>query len=383
MVPYLILFSSVPLLLHVAHNVITQKNARILFEVCAVALPCLLAGLRSSSVGTDMVTYGEWGFVQAQTASWAQYYGTVKGWHPLGYSLFTWLVGHFTRCRLLYFGLIQALCAVPAYLSMRRVNPQGSWAGMLVYLLIIYPFSLNGMKQSIACGLGALMFWILVNKRYISFVIAVLFACLFHPTALFLLLLIPVHFLEDKGEITVGGKAYSLRIVALSLVVAAFALLFVVGRFLIPYVAQLRDSFDFLVDRMRDGGLNKSAILLMVSWVPLFLVTNKVARRSDSDNQNKQISFFGSISLYSLAGFIGLQLDLVALSMARLAYYGLIFLPLFIAFALGLASKNTDNRKDRTAIYISIVLFLMGMIAFFMYQTVICRVNEVFPFTFY
>ena len=383
MSPYLFMLISAPVLLYISHNVIKNKGLRVLLEVVAVAIPCIFAGLRSPDVGTDMTTYGEWGFIQAQTASWAEYYGTVKGWHPFGYSLVTWLVGHFTRCRMLYFGLIQALCLVPTYLSIRRLNPSGSWAGMLTYLLVIFPFSLNGMKQAIACGLGSLFFWLLIESRYIFFVVSVLVGSLFHPTAIFLFLLMPVILLVKKGEIVVKGRTFSLRIAALLLMTSAFILLFVAGRVFIPYVAQLRDSFGFLLERMQDGGLNKSAIILGASWVPVCCLGYKVLRQSISGTKGRDVSLYTAISLYSLAGFIGLQLDVIALSMARLAYFGLIFLPLFMAFAVKLAGEKTGGGKTRTALIVSIGLFFTGLAAYFLYQTVICRVSEVFPFTFY
>ena len=121
----------------------------------AILLPCILAGMRADTIGTDVKVYVEPLYNAAkQSTSFSSYMN--QRWYVI------WI----------YFGL------------KRMDKKYPIWLGMLVFYLMFYNTSLNMMRQWIAM---AILFWglsyLLTNKKKKYFIVVIV-ACLFHTSAL-------------------------------------------------------------------------------------------------------------------------------------------------------------------------------------------------------
>ena len=214
-----------------------NKRTRNVIDAIAIFIPCLIAGIRSNTVGTDVSVYLEPMVANAHNASSIREYmlsSWRQGWVirgvkdiEIGFSLLVFLIIKiFDSIYILQF-VIQLLTIVPIYIGLRKSNVNNLWLGMLTYFCMFYNNSLNIMRQSIAVAFIFLAFQYLFNSEKIKFIIGLIVACLFHNSALLgILILLIYEFLGVKifkKENTYKTESKRLLI----LTIAGIAILFI------------------------------------------------------------------------------------------------------------------------------------------------------------
>lgn len=205
MVPYILMFGLSCLNFRLAYLLRKYKTIKILFVLIGLLLPCILAGARDNTIGTDMLVYGD------AYLNYAQRYNTLSsfmnfnylGGEPL-FKILSYISAHYFGQFGYYFAL-EFACILPVYATfVRRGWEKYSWLGMLIYYLCFYSFSLNLLRQSIAMSI---IFWgynYIVERKPIKFCVSVVIAAGFHLTAAIMLLLYPIHrmvtYVQDKDS---------------------------------------------------------------------------------------------------------------------------------------------------------------------------------------
>lgn len=352
---YLLLFVLCPLLLWESRK--KEGIASIALVIAALALPCAFAGFRASSVGTDMLVYGEWGFELSKIASWQEYYSQFAGWHPLGYLLLTWIVGHFTKSWLLFFALIQALTIIPIYYLLNKKCNGYEWLGMLVYLLLVFPLSLNAMKQMIACSFAAVSICYALENKRISCLIWMVLAALFHKTALFIIVFLPFLVYVNKG------KYIQVAFVSIGLFVVAVLL----APQVLPILAKIQPTFAYALEHMSGGSSNRTVLVLALICLMVHLYAIWCGGFSFKSGQDDPVAY---LALF-LLGVLILQFDAVATSVGRLGYYGYVFSVIWLP-SLYKAKENSLG----VVRYVPVA----GFIIYFIYIFVVNHVGEIYPY---
>lgn len=319
MTPYLVGFTISSLLVYLAGRC-TGTLQKTLLAV-GFLLPCLLAGLRGETVGTDVQTYLVWEFQAATRATFATYVQQAASTAPLGYNVIVWVASNITHSLNGVMFALQlpvtgcALCAIWHY------DEKSAWRGYLVFLLVLFPISLNAMKQMIAVSVITLSFGLAIDKRPLGFAAVVIVATLFHQTALCSVLLYPF----VRSLVMVGNKrAFFGRaqfVVVLFAILVGLALLFVAGSCLVDLLSGLKDSYSYQANAT-GSRLNYSVLSLTGVCLFVFLLVLKAPGAS-----GPEVRDFGIVSAITLAGCVAMQLNVVAVSLIRLGYYGIAFLP--------------------------------------------------------
>lgn len=161
----------------------------------AILLPCILAGMRADTIGTDVKVYVEplynaakqsTGFFSYMNQRWYviwRYMYVSK--FEIGFTTLVYLIVKFGGSLGTVLFFIHALIVAPIYLGLKRMDKKYPiWLGMLVFYLMFYNASLNMMRQWIAM---AILFWglsyLLTNKKKKYFIVVIV-ASLFHTSAL-------------------------------------------------------------------------------------------------------------------------------------------------------------------------------------------------------
>ncbi len=181
----------------IANGEKAKKNRKIIVAF-GLLLPCLLAGLRARTVGTDVQVYVVPMYEAAMKSSGIRDFYTSL--IPYGYSFrsiyeyeygFTFVlfvVTKLTRKLQAVLLVIQALTVFPLYSGLKAFKKYNesfsTWLGMMTYYLFFYNTTLNVMRQWIA--IAVLVFatkYLFSNqhKKYYAFVVV---ASLFHTSAL-------------------------------------------------------------------------------------------------------------------------------------------------------------------------------------------------------
>lgn len=185
---YLIVFSISTFLFWSAAKV--KGNQKNFLYAIALFLPCLLAGLRSTNVGTDVNVYLTQIFNAAENTNvftnflryeWFDVwqYKSVYQFEPL-FILTVYVVTKLTYSIHCVMFVIEALTIIPFFAAINNVvERKRIWLGMLIFFMFFYNASLNTMRQSI--GLSLLFLGLVYlkkgdKKKYITFqILAILF----------------------------------------------------------------------------------------------------------------------------------------------------------------------------------------------------------------
>ncbi len=202
-----------------------RKEYFIFFSIIALLIPCLVAGLRAETVGTDVLVYvkpmvdaakNADGFKEYWNSSWfSQWRDKFVYEHEIGFAAVVYMAVKLTGSLGLTLFVIQAVTVVPIFaaLALNRKNAP-VWPGMLVYYLMYYNSTLNMMRQWMAMGLLLLAFRMLLDKKYGWCMVYTAFAISFHYSAI---IVIPIYLIWwflglfrkrtlVQGSIRVSGK---------------------------------------------------------------------------------------------------------------------------------------------------------------------------------
>ena len=166
---------------------IIEAKKKELSKLCRLLIPILftlLTGLRGQTIGVDTPTYydhyyvyGRWGcdFIEPG---------------------FDW-INRF--CFSLGFGanslfiVMAAITCLFFYLSLNRLNKKEYTIAAFFTYLFTFTFLVNGMRQGVACAIFFYAYWLIVDRKWIRYIACILFASLFHASAL---LLLPIYLLN-------------------------------------------------------------------------------------------------------------------------------------------------------------------------------------------
>ena len=183
----------------------------VFWSAVALLVPCLIAGMRDSSVGTDVLVYAEPLYQLArQSDGLAGYYSSswwdVWRWsgpadYEPGFSVLVWLVAKaFGSLGAVLFS-IQLLTVLPVFLALaRRRDRTPVWVGMAVYYLMFFNLSLNMMRQAVAMAVLLYGFRFLEERRPARYALCVGAAMLFHVSAALGLVVMAVYAFVGQSE---------------------------------------------------------------------------------------------------------------------------------------------------------------------------------------
>ena len=219
MIIYIICFLISCLLLKASSKVKSKKWLYYTLNTIAVLLPCLLAALRSTTIGTDVEVYLSKIFEKASSStnfsdylngSWWLIYRTRHVYdYEIGFTLLVYVIQKITNNIHFVLFFIQALIVVPIYLGLRKIEGFENKIpfAMLIFYLSLYNTSLNIMRQMISVsiifyGTCCLMY----SKRgTIKFLVSYVLACLFHSSSIFY---IAILILYKILNLKIGERVY-------------------------------------------------------------------------------------------------------------------------------------------------------------------------------
>lgn len=334
--------------------------------VAALLVPCLFAAVRDTSVGTDVMTYAYWTFYSAKNASLGSFLAEYSSLSAFGFNLLSWIIAKLGTFEI-YLGLIQAFTVFPMCCFAKKMYPDSSWAAVAVYMLLLFPISLNAMKQMIAVALCVPAFIFIEKRKPLVFLSVVMAsAILFHQTAVVALFYWPavqsVRSIGDKGAFF--GRAQGFAV--LLSVAIIFGIAFVLGNRLILLFSSLKDSYSYQVNASGTR-LNYSSLVLLFGTLFIYLF-----KRWSSRNNADSGDFDSLFAIISIVGVLAMQLNIVADSLIRFSYYLISFFPLF---------GSELAREDKGRIPFCALLLVCLFIAYFIQTIVINGGNEVYPYT--
>ncbi|PID31640.1 hypothetical protein CR983_00070 [Candidatus Saccharibacteria bacterium] len=177
-----------------------RKNSK-LITAAGLTPPVLLAGFRQD-VGTDYAAY-ELMFEQFSRVGLVEYLNYGSDNIEFGFYALIQASNFLTANSSLMFTATAAITIVCTFIAIKKIMPKAAALTYLIYLLVLYPQTLNMMRQGIAISIFFIAVYFIITKKPGKYVLTVLIASLFHTSALYML---PVYFARYLYK----SKKYSL-----------------------------------------------------------------------------------------------------------------------------------------------------------------------------
>lgn len=375
MIIYVISFAVSCFIIYLAEKNKDKTLSTILLWL-AILVTAVVAGLRADTIGTDIRTYVEPmyslakqsnSYVEFLNSSFFKEYVNMKisSFEP-GYSLFVYIVAKSVgslAANLFFTQLfINTFILFGIWHFRDKMNV---WLGMLVFYTLFYNESLNMIRQWMAMSVLIYGFKYLVEQRWGSYLLCVLFATTFHSSGLVGILFLLVYYLlsvvNDNAKILVSlsSRKISLKVTITVLVTTLLAFLFLNTQVISTLLNGIGKS-DYVAGYMKNEiCFSLIRLLNVLPMVLLYIFRNKTIK--------KDARYFFAITVFSSIAVA--QFSTVTTFGGRI----LDFFTMYNVYTMPLLTKNSKALKFLVIVY---------CIFYWWYYIVFLRYNETVPYVF-
>jgi len=320
-----------------------------------LALPIAISRLKFG-VGTDYTSYVQT-FKVINGLGLSEFLRNFGDKYEIGIYALARIASLFPYELNIFFGLFSFGTLVFLYLGLKRYKLPYIWLVILLYLFVLFPTSLNLVRQMLAASIFFYATSLIHQKKLWKYVLLVAFAGLFHKSAL---LLLPVYFL---------GKAFSpmkiLRSRSMVVIGIVLSLLIVAGP---PIVTSLLNISVFeKYDKYQTISQPSAGIVLTAKLATLGIITIFLRRI-------RQYPYFAFFYIMTTIEVLVLILGLSSIDLSRFSIYFSIF-PLILLTYIA----RTFDKRSRFIIFTIIILYSM---LFFWASYLLKGGSEIFPYQF-
>lgn len=371
---YIATFITSSTLMYFSSN-IKSKNKKSFLALIALLIPAVLAGLRASTIGTDVRVYVIYYFDRALNSSnFMDYYAAQSGsfLSEVGYHLLTYLLSrvfHDYHWALFFYQLIPLVFIYLGLKRCERLFQTPVWLGMLLYYFMLYNNSLNIMRQCIAVGCVFYATTFLFEKKYKFYLLYTIVAILFHTSSIISFAILPMYLLLCQGKkISLHRQIQQGSIFILAL----FIILIAGGKIielLIDYGIIRAYYLEYLSGgKFRsDNGIPYVIVFGNILYTAILMIFKKYADRRNYES----LFIIMSSCIVAIASYSVSFIQYID----RMTYF---FIPIQI---IGLANVTNCFSKASRKKYICLLVLLVFV--FWYYSIVIKRSHETVPYTFF
>lgn len=374
MVPYLCLTGVSCLFIHLASRKKDKSFLKMSFIAIALLAPCILAGARDSTVGTDTLTYGEPLFIYAKYRPFSIFMENTNCEYL--YSIFVFLVAKITGNIFWQYFFIELICIGFTYKALsENVSKRYLWLGMMVFHFMFYSFTLNLMRQFISLAIQVWAFKYVKQKNLFKYGLVIVITTFIQSTSIIGITVYPLYAFSTKkvnqDDIEKNRKGlknlWITRTFFKMLVIIGSCVLVMLAGYFIPMITALTGKyagqFEYLMDSYSIVWTN---LLFMLPILGLFLLYYKKMRSIDVETEYFLVALLMSIILHQLQG--------VSRESYRVAFYFEYIIILIIPKIV----QSIKNKSNRTA---CIVLLTVILSCYFYDYFVVQKFNGTIPYS--
>ena len=333
---------------------------RSFFWSISVMIPVLLAALRGINVGTDIKTYVLPSFNLAKSVNSLLDFIKINFYvTDILFNVLVYASAKIFHSLQFLLGSIQLIISIPVYLSIdKMLKKDQRCIALITYYFVFYCMGLNLMRQTIAVVIGMLALIFFTQSKKKLCIICFLLAMGFHKSAIFILILILVYWINKKFY-----KKWLPYLCACSIVVV---ILFY-QQIMIMVIKSLPQFFgsylNYMSMKQNNWPMADFTLYLCSMLIGVFLLKK----------QDYFQHFLGLMSICAIAGII------ISKSMT-VAGRIMLYCNYYIIFTMANAKKIIRNTKfNNIIINLLIIILVMG---YWFIQYIVLKNNEAYPYTF-
>ena len=372
---YIATFVSSSLFLYFSSRVKT-KRIRSLFAIIALLIPAILAGLRASTIGTDVRVYVVFYYEKAlNSSSFIDYFSDLvssflsePGYHLLNYVLSRVFKDY--HWGLFFYQLISLILIYLGLKRCERLFQTPVWLGMMLYYFLLFNNSLNIMRQCMAVGFVFYGATYMFEKRYKRYVLFTVIALLFHTSSIISFVMLPMYMILQQGKSISQRK----QIRPGCIFMLTFFILLIVGSQIITLLVNMGVIRAYYLEYLSGGrfrGSKSSIPYILVAW-HLFLTFILICcSKYINGRHGENLFFIMSSAIITISTYSIVFVQYID----RLGYF---FIPLQAA-----ALANTYNcfaKKSKILYFSLLVLMTFGL---WYYSIVLKGSHQTVPYEFF
>ncbi len=331
MIPYYLLFIIPIFTSFIESGTATyqKKTKNITISVFFLMFVVMLA-LRSIECGVDLTNYKSY-FDSVRNMSWQ---GIFDQDVETGYWVFQKLISYLTQDFNVFLAIVAIICLLPIWLLYKN---ESEFSLLTIVLFVtVAPFSMffSGLRQSIAMGLGIVVWTCVKRKKFILFIITTLLATAFHQSAIILLFLYPLYYIKIT-------RSWIIPVALVMLLILAF------NEQIFSFLIAFFERYDERYNNLETTGAFGTLALLVIFAVYSFIIPDE--RKMDRHTIALRNVLLFSICIQCFAPIHSLAM--------RMNYYFLLFIPILIP-------KIIEYRKDgllkltQVSIWVMMIVFI-------------------------
>ena len=272
-----------------------------------------IAGLRAPSVGIDTDYYPlpfYWYSLEMNLPDMM----SAAGCEP-GFSILIWILSRLTGSFNATLFIIQLLMILPIVWFCIKTAMRNLPIVVLVYECLIFPWSLNLMRQALAASILLVAFYYAWSRKPIGYILALFVSVSVHNTGLLGLAFYPICIISQMNNGKRGKTA--LELVAVIAIATICVLAF--PDLVIKPILQLKDSYAELEGNLSSGSFN--------ALLTVFPITVSICgfRACERDPEMEDNGLLFSLSLVMMFSGLFAPLSIVNPALSRLSEMYLVF----------------------------------------------------------
>lgn len=315
--------------------------------LCCCFLVCSVIAFRHPSMGWDLGYQESWGYLDSfnriNEYSWKEVW-ELEGFlnYEKGYVLFNKVIGSIYNNQQFFLISCAIVSIAPVFILIYKYSDDPTLSTLIFLGLPAFLMLFSGMRQAIAIGICAMSILLLQNKKRILFVAVVLFASLFHSSALMFLFALPAYYVKMNR---------TFRVISTALL----GVVFVFRESIFQILCRWFGYEDVTMD-------NNGAITLFIVFVAVYIYCYLF----DNDAENQ-----GLLNIFYIACFCQAMGGLYS-TIIRVGYY-------FMMALIVLLPQVIKNTQDRTVRVFSKLIVPICFIAFALHSFYTSSWAETYP----
>lgn len=360
---------------------INSRYARRILALIAIILPCILAGMRADTIGTDVKVYVEPLYNAAkQSHSFSSYMS--KKWYviwrymyvskfEIGFTTLVYLIAKIGGSLGMVLFIIHILIIAPIYMGLRRLNNgYPICLEMLVFYFMFYNASLNMMRQWIAMAFLFYGFSYLIDKNYIKYFLTIAIAFLFHSSALMGILIYFIYNYSTKKRDYIKLANFQLSASLVSVKIFIYGCIVLLSLNIIAVMLRTIGLSKYAGYIQGEGSiyLLPNQILLRAPIIILLFIRWKKLLKTD-----KLTPFYSSM----------IVLDLLSSQLMSINAYSFRITVFFSEYSIiSYPALIYAGQKYRTNRLVTMVYMMIYIISYWYYYYVFMGTHATFPYVF-
>ncbi len=369
---------------------IENKKIKIAALIVAILLPCILAGLRDVSIGSDTRGYVSTLFGTASdSASISEYYKSTF-YHEdrnypvaefdLAYTLLAYFCAHVFRTFGSFLFFSELLVIVPTVAGLMKLKKSYNISlslSMLIFYFLFYNITFNAARQFLSVAFCFLAIcYLLADKNYILTVMFSIIGFCFHRSGLMVLILFMLYLFADvisKDKLKLFKKSNG-YLSAIVIMVFALICIFSLKTVAIPILNFLNmNRFTYYI--LGNITLSFKQLIYQISFIVVLLIEYKKVFLIDKDINTKNARFI----LFMLFVFVTFCISCHLASIDENSWRIKILFDIFnIVFFSYLFSNEPDKRKKN----IILIILITYVLFFWIYTFVVTGRHQTIPYIF-